>query len=91
MSKTQSSGTANLSREATKCGECRQPLEEWEAVICEGCGIMEKEWVCIVFRGATLSHQKVFDTRSGAEKYAAKWSVKVGTSISYDVVIKAIN
>ena len=31
-----SSGTANLSREATKCGECRQPLEEWEAGFCEG-------------------------------------------------------
>jgi predicted amidophosphoribosyltransferase len=22
------------------CGECRQPLEEWEAGICEGCGLL---------------------------------------------------
>ena len=23
----------------SECGECRQPLEEWEAGMCEGCGI----------------------------------------------------
>jgi predicted amidophosphoribosyltransferase len=32
------SGTANLSQKATECGECGQPLEEWEAGVCEGCG-----------------------------------------------------
>jgi predicted amidophosphoribosyltransferase len=24
---------------ANECGECRQPLEEWEVGICEGCGL----------------------------------------------------
>ena len=24
---------------ANDCGECRQPLEEWEAGFCEGCGM----------------------------------------------------
>lgn len=26
-----------------ECGECRRPLEEWEAGICEGCGLQEGE------------------------------------------------
>jgi hypothetical protein len=34
-------GTANLSQKATECGECCQPLEEWEAGFCEGCYLQE--------------------------------------------------
>ena len=30
-------------RTVDDCGECRQPLEEWEAGICEGCGIVKGE------------------------------------------------
>jgi hypothetical protein len=26
-------------RPASECSECRQPLEEWEVGICEGCGV----------------------------------------------------
>jgi hypothetical protein len=29
-------------RPASKCGECGQPLEEWEAGICEGCGMADE-------------------------------------------------
>ena len=25
---------------ASECGECGQPLEEWEAGVCEGCGTL---------------------------------------------------
>ena len=39
LSQNPSSGTASLSQKATECGECRQPLEEWEAGICEGCAL----------------------------------------------------
>ncbi len=27
-------------KRVNNCGECRQPLEEWEAGICEGCGLL---------------------------------------------------
>ena len=31
----------NSTGHTMKCKQCRQPLEEWEAGICEGCGIMK--------------------------------------------------
>jgi len=31
---------------AGSCGECFQPLEEWEDGICEGCGLQEKAIEC---------------------------------------------
>jgi predicted amidophosphoribosyltransferase len=43
LSQRLSSGTAILYPEATECGECRQPLEEWEAGVCEGCGLKNDE------------------------------------------------
>ena len=41
-----STNTSRLKKQwklANKCGECGQPLEEWEAGVCEGCGVLYKK------------------------------------------------
>jgi len=38
-----STNTSRLKKQwklASECGECGQPLEEWEAGVCEGCGTL---------------------------------------------------
>jgi hypothetical protein len=47
-------------------------------------------FICMVFRGIDLKHQRVFASRREANEYAGIWLVKIAGSTPYDVVIKEL-
>lgn len=42
MSIARGFGQGSRTEKQSKCQECRQPLEQWEAGFCEGCGMTRK-------------------------------------------------